>query len=71
MAVTAVNVLAARTKLMEQVIVLLERTKHGALARATRVQAEHLAMVAEGVDASVCAEGGRTALMGAAEAGNA
>lgn len=52
-AVTAANVLAARAKLMEQIIVLLERTKHGALARATRVQAEHLAMVAEGVDAKV------------------
>ncbi|KAL1958149.1 hypothetical protein VTO42DRAFT_5004 [Malbranchea cinnamomea] len=44
---TAAAVLAAQTKVMERTIHILERTKHGALARAEKARAEHLAKVAE------------------------
>jgi hypothetical protein len=53
MAVTAAAVLAARAAVMERIVVLLERTKHGALSRATKAQAEHLATVAEGMEGKV------------------
>lgn len=50
MAVTAAAVMAARAEVMEHIVVLLERTKHGALSRASKAQAEHLATVAEGME---------------------
>ena len=50
MAVTAAGVLAARAKVIERTVVLLERTKHGVLSRATKAQADHLAIVAEGMN---------------------
>lgn len=50
MAATAAKVLAARTQILERTVVLLERVKHGTLARATKAKAEHLATVAEGVE---------------------
>ncbi|TQB68944.1 hypothetical protein MPDQ_002570 [Monascus purpureus] len=50
MAATAAKVLAARTQVLERTVVLLERVKHGTLARATKAKAEHLATVAEGVE---------------------
>jgi diphthamide biosynthesis protein 3 len=53
MAATVAAVLAARAELMERTIVLLERTKHGALARASKARAEHLATVAEGVERKI------------------
>jgi diphthamide biosynthesis protein 3 len=53
LAATAAKALTCRSDMMEQMIILLERTKHGALARATRTQVEHLATVAEGVEAKV------------------
>jgi diphthamide biosynthesis protein 3 len=53
MAEAAAAVLVARAEIMERVVVLLERTKHGALSRATKAQAEHLATVAEGMDGKV------------------
>lgn len=53
MAETAAAILVARAELMERVVVLLERTKHGVLSRATKAHAEHLATVAEGMDGKV------------------
>lgn len=53
MAITAAEVLAARAALIEQVVILLERAKHGALARAAKAQADHLATVAEGMEGKV------------------
>ncbi|KAI9038917.1 uncharacterized protein KD926_010131 [Aspergillus affinis] len=50
MAATATEVVAARAAVMERTVVLLERAKHGALARATKAKAEHLATVAQGVE---------------------
>ncbi|KAH8428268.1 uncharacterized protein LDX57_005971 [Aspergillus melleus] len=50
MAATATQVMAARAAVMERTVVLLERAKHGALARATKAKAEHLATVAQGVE---------------------
>lgn len=50
MAATATQVVATRAAVMEQAVVLLERAKHGALARATKAKAEHLATVAQGVE---------------------
>ncbi|EED24457.1 conserved hypothetical protein [Talaromyces stipitatus ATCC 10500] len=46
-AVTAANLLATRGEAMERMIVLLERTKHGSLSRATKARADYLATVAE------------------------
>jgi hypothetical protein len=34
-------------------VVVLERAKHGALARAVRARAEHLAVVAQGIEGKV------------------
>lgn len=53
MAMTAAEVLAARAALIEQVVILLERAKHGALARAAKAQADHLATVAEGMEGKI------------------
>ncbi|KAE8162494.1 hypothetical protein BDV40DRAFT_300362 [Aspergillus tamarii] len=50
MAATAGKVLATRAAVLERTVVLLERAKHGALARATKAKAEHLATVARGVE---------------------
>lgn len=43
MAAVAAEVLATRAQVLERTVVLLERAKHGALARATKTKAEHLA----------------------------
>lgn len=50
MAATAAEVVAARARVLERTVVTLERAKHGALARATKAKAEHLAVVAQGVE---------------------
>lgn len=50
MAATAADVLATRTLVLERTVTTLERVKHGALARATKAKAEHLATVAQGVE---------------------
>lgn len=50
MAATAAAVLAVKTLVLEQTVVILERVKHGTLARATKAKAEHLATVAQGVE---------------------
>lgn len=50
MAATAAEVLAMRAVILERTVTLLERTKHGALARATKAKAEHLNTVAHGVE---------------------
>ncbi|XHG01159.1 hypothetical protein AWENTII_004558 [Aspergillus wentii] len=49
-AAMAAGVLAARAQVMERTVMILERAKHGAMARATRAKAENLATVAEGVE---------------------
>lgn len=49
-AATAAEVVAARARVLERTVVTLERAKHGALARATKAKAEHLAVVAQGVE---------------------
>ncbi|RHZ50065.1 uncharacterized protein CDV56_103197 [Aspergillus thermomutatus] len=53
MAITAAKVLATRAEILKQTVVLLERVKHGALSRATKAKAEHLALVAQGVEAKL------------------
>ncbi|EKV04888.1 zf-CSL-domain-containing protein [Penicillium digitatum] len=50
MAATAAEVVAVRARVLERTVVTLERAKHGALARATKAKAEHLAVVAQGVE---------------------
>lgn len=50
MAATAAEVVAARARVLERTVVILERAKHGALARATKAKAEHLAVVAQGLE---------------------
>lgn len=50
MAATAAEVLSVQAQVMERTVILLERAKHGALARATKARAEHLAVVAQGVE---------------------
>lgn len=50
MAVTAAEVLAIKTLVLERTVVILERVKHGALARATKAKAEYLGTVAQGVE---------------------
>lgn len=50
MAATAAEVLATRAQVLERTVVLLERAKHGALSRATKAKAEHLATVAQGIE---------------------
>ncbi|KAJ5720772.1 uncharacterized protein N7483_008706 [Penicillium malachiteum] len=53
MTVTAAEVLAVRTQILERAVEILERAKHGALARATRAKAEHLAIVSQGVESKL------------------
>ena len=50
MAATAAEVVAARARVLERTVLTLERAKHGALARATKAKAEHLAVLAQGVE---------------------
>lgn len=50
MAATAAELLATHALVLERTIVILERVKHGALARVTKAKAEHLATVAQGVE---------------------
>lgn len=50
MAATAAALLAVQGLVLERAVVILERAKHGALARATKAKAEHLATVAQGVE---------------------
>jgi diphthamide biosynthesis protein 3 len=50
LAATAAQVVALRAGVLERSVVILERAKYGALARATRAKAEHLAIVAQGVE---------------------
>ncbi|RAK82682.1 zf-CSL-domain-containing protein [Aspergillus fijiensis CBS 313.89] len=50
MAATAAEVLATRAAVLERTVMLLERAKHGAFARATKAKAEHLATVAQGLE---------------------
>ncbi|PGH01803.1 hypothetical protein GX51_04983, partial [Blastomyces parvus] len=54
MTVTAAAVLAAHAEVMERVIHILERTKHGVLARGIKARADHVAVVLEGVEGKVC-----------------
>ncbi|EGE79483.1 diphthamide biosynthesis protein [Blastomyces dermatitidis ATCC 18188] len=54
MTITAAAVLAAHAQVMERVIHILERTKHGVLARGVRARADHVAVVLEGVEGKVC-----------------
>ncbi|KAJ5349638.1 hypothetical protein N7541_007365, partial [Penicillium brevicompactum] len=49
LAATAAEVVALQTHILERTVVILERAKYGALARATRAKAEHLAIVAQGI----------------------
>ncbi|EAW25066.1 uncharacterized protein NFIA_105540 [Aspergillus fischeri NRRL 181] len=53
MAITAAKVLETRAEILKHTVVLLERVKHGALSRATKAKAEHLALVAQGVEAKL------------------
>lgn len=50
MAATAATLLATHALVLERTIVIMERVKHGALARLTKAKAEHLATVAQGVE---------------------
>ncbi|OJD19559.1 diphthamide biosynthesis protein 3 [Blastomyces percursus] len=54
MTVTAAAVLAAHAEVMERVIHILERTKHGVLARGIKARADYVAVVLEGVEGKVC-----------------
>ncbi|KAI9839579.1 MAG: hypothetical protein M1819_002205 [Sarea resinae] len=49
----ATKVLAAHRELQETTIRVLEQTKHGSVSRAAKARAEHLAVVAEGMDAKL------------------
>jgi len=53
LAAMAAAVLEASRELIEAAIRTLELTKYGSVARGVRAQAEHLAMVAEGMDAKL------------------
>ncbi|KAJ5160823.1 uncharacterized protein N7482_007827 [Penicillium canariense] len=53
MAAVAAEVMSVRATIIERMVVILERAKHGVLARATRARAEHLATVAQGIEGKV------------------
>lgn len=53
MTATAAKLMAVRAGILERMVVVLERAKHGALARAVRARAEHLAVVAQGIEGKV------------------
>ena len=50
MAEMAARLIQTQSQVIEQVVILLERSKYGTLGRATKAKAEHLATVAEGVE---------------------
>lgn len=50
MAATAAAVVMTQGQILERTVVILERVRHGALARATKAKAEHLATVAQGIE---------------------
>ncbi|GKZ79953.1 hypothetical protein AnigIFM56816_004162 [Aspergillus niger] len=50
MAATAAEVLATRAAVLERTVMLLERAKHGAMARAAKAKADHLVAVAQGIE---------------------
>ncbi|GLB08020.1 hypothetical protein AtubIFM57258_003388 [Aspergillus tubingensis] len=50
MAATAAEVLATRAAVLERTVMLLERAKHGAMARAAKAKADHLLAVAQGIE---------------------
>jgi diphthamide biosynthesis protein 3 len=53
MAATAAELMSVRAALLERMIVVLERAKHGTLARAVKARAEHLAVIAQGIEGKV------------------
>ncbi|CEJ62371.1 hypothetical protein PMG11_10872 [Penicillium brasilianum] len=53
LAATAAQLMSVRAEVLERMVVVLERAKHGALARAVRARAEHLAVVAQGIEGKV------------------
>ncbi|OJD17389.1 hypothetical protein AJ78_02519 [Emergomyces pasteurianus Ep9510] len=54
MAATAAAVLATHAEVMERAIHILERTKHGVVARGVKARADHAAVVLEGIEGKVC-----------------
>lgn len=50
MAITVRDLISAQSRVLERIVILLERAKHGTLARAAKARAENLAVVAEGVE---------------------
>ncbi|BCS01238.1 uncharacterized protein AKAW2_51579S [Aspergillus luchuensis] len=50
MAATASEVLATRAAVLERTVMLLERAKHGAMARAAKAKADHLLAVVQGIE---------------------
>ncbi|GLI77716.1 hypothetical protein PoHVEF18_006009 [Penicillium ochrochloron] len=53
MAATAAKLMSVRAAVLERMVVVLERAKHGTLARAVKARAEHLAVVAQGIEGKV------------------
>jgi diphthamide biosynthesis protein 3 len=53
MAATAAKLMSVRAAVLEVMVVVLERAKHGTLARAVKARAEHLAIVAQGIEGKV------------------
>lgn len=53
MAATANVLLATHTEVLERIIRILEQTKHGSLSRGLKAHAEHLAIVAENMEAKL------------------
>ncbi|KAF3386495.1 Uncharacterized protein F1880_001566, partial [Penicillium rolfsii] len=53
MAATAAELMSVRAAVLERMVVVLERAKHGTLARAVKARAEHLAVVAQGIEGKV------------------
>lgn len=53
LAATAAQLMSVRAEVLERMVIILERAKHGALARAVRTRAEHLAVVAQGIEGKV------------------
>lgn len=53
MAATAAKLMSVRAAVLERMVVVLERAKHGTLVRAVKARAEHLAVVAQGIEGKV------------------
>jgi hypothetical protein len=53
MAATAAKLMSVRAAVLERMVIVLERAKHGTLARAVKARAEHLAVVAQGIEGKV------------------